>query len=214
MVSGATLDKTPTNISRDCPCILVTLSAACQEQGQVAQRGLVALETCDGRSRADAHGALGGLPGKEEVISFPSHRETGHSGGGSQSTHGPRPCRSPGSSSLPLRHSVQGPMRKPQNAEFQEAAREVKGLGAAGHCPPCLMQSLIQAQDPSSLSKARLRIPQLSHTHRSPLHLILGDCGSLLQAMGSMKKGCWRSSTGPAAETLEVRWEASQACHC
>lgn len=160
----------------------------------MAQKGLVALETCDGRSRADAHGALGGLPGKEEVISFPSHRESGHSGGGSQSTHGPRPCRSPGSSSLLLSNSVQGPMRKPQNAELQEAAGEVKGLGAAGHCPPCLMQSLTQAQDPSSLSKARFQIPQLSHTPRSPLHLILGDCGSLLQAVGSMKKGCWRSS--------------------
>lgn len=56
----------------------------------MAQKGLVALETHDGSSRAHVLGTLGGLLRDqlppEEAVPYPSHRETGLSGRGSQPT--------------------------------------------------------------------------------------------------------------------------------
>lgn len=81
----------PLQTSAGTLCLLVTLSTAFRSREQVAQKECVALETHDGSSRDDVLGALGGLPKAqfppEEAVSYPGHRETGHSEEGPQ----PRP---------------------------------------------------------------------------------------------------------------------------
>ena len=134
-----------------------------------AQSRLVAWR-CDGRSRAEAWEAPGGLPRLSPSL-LPSHREAGRARWGPQ-FHRPRPCQSPDSSSLFLSSSAQEPVRKPQNTELQEAAGGQGGGGSWPQCVFCLMQSFSWAQD------SRPQIPPLSHTPQSPLHLLPEDHSS------------------------------------
>lgn len=174
-----------------------------QKHGQVAQKELVVLETNYGSSRADVLGALGGRPGPS------SHQRrlspTPATGRQDILKEAPcphqvlRPCQSPGSIFLFLSNSLQGPARKPQNAELQGQQVRPRGLGAADHSALlCLTKSLTQAQDPSSLS-LHGQLPGASHSHApsnqgpaqsSPCSA--GRCISLFPAVRSLRKGCWR----------------------
>lgn len=108
-------------------------------------------------------GAPGGFPRLSPSL-LPSHREAGHAGRGPQ-FHRPRPCQSP--DSLFLSSSAQEPVRKPQNTELQEAAGEVKEVGAPGHSvfsASCNPSAGPRIPDPKFLPSATpLRVLSISY---------------------------------------------------
>lgn len=151
----------------------------------------------------------------------PSLGETGHSAGASQATQGPRPCQSPGSSSLSLSNLVQAPVREPQDAQRGEASVEAEGPGGSWpRCPPLLMRSLTQAQAPALSPRPAPRclfaaVPPAAEAQLSPLHLLPGDCSRLLPGCGEHEGRVLEKAV--QGLPLKLQWlhqEAGQACQC
>nr|KAF6480730.1 hypothetical protein HJG59_010580 [Molossus molossus] len=102
-----------------------------------------------------------------------------------------RPCQSPGPIFLFLSNSLQGPVRKPQNAKLQGQQVRLRGPGAGDHSALlCLTKSLTQAQDPSSLSPrpAPRCFPQPCPQQPRSSSVISMFCGKLQQIPPSCEK--------------------------